>query len=232
MPANKKIIPIISLITSNLFPLYGVMYLGWKIGDIMALYWIENVIIGVFNIPKILLAQFDPGNLIKIASKQMISVAAALNKISTVIFYIIHYGGFSLGHGLFVYVLFIENALAGQRVDPPTLQTILHIITELKVAIVLLFASHLLSFVQNTIGKKEYLTKNVNQAMFDPYKRVLILHVTLIIGASATAIFHHQIAALIILIILKIFVDMTAHIQSHQINRVTVTHDNQVNFNN
>ena len=44
------------LVAFNLVPLAGVLLWGWNVATILVLYWVENGIIGVLNIPKILLA--------------------------------------------------------------------------------------------------------------------------------------------------------------------------------
>lgn len=45
---------VIFLILVNLVPLAGVFVFGWDVGFLMLIYWIETVVIGLFNIPKIL----------------------------------------------------------------------------------------------------------------------------------------------------------------------------------
>ena len=51
------------LIAVNLIPLLGVLVLGWGLFGIMVLYWLENGIIGLFNLPKIALASAPGGGL-------------------------------------------------------------------------------------------------------------------------------------------------------------------------
>jgi hypothetical protein len=45
------------LIAVNTIPLFGVLYFGWSLFSIMFLYWLENGIVGVFNVFKIALAR-------------------------------------------------------------------------------------------------------------------------------------------------------------------------------
>ena len=45
-----------------------------------------------------------------------------------------------------------------------------------------LFLSHLVSFIFNYIGKGEYKQSKVNDLMGQPYGRVVVLHVTIILG--------------------------------------------------
>jgi uncharacterized protein DUF6498 len=50
-------ITVLFLIAVNLIPLFGVLFFGWSLFSIKFLYWIENGIIGFFNIPKIALGE-------------------------------------------------------------------------------------------------------------------------------------------------------------------------------
>lgn len=47
----------ILLVAANLIPLVGVLFFGWSLWTILVLYWVENGIVGFWNVPKILLAQ-------------------------------------------------------------------------------------------------------------------------------------------------------------------------------
>jgi len=50
----------IALILANLIPIVGVIWWDWDIFGVVALYWLENVMIGVFNILKMLTCSPDP----------------------------------------------------------------------------------------------------------------------------------------------------------------------------
>jgi len=47
----------IALVVANAIPLVGVLFFGWSLLTILVLFWIENGIVGLWNIPRILLAQ-------------------------------------------------------------------------------------------------------------------------------------------------------------------------------
>jgi len=46
-----------ALLVANAFPIAGVLFLGWKVFPLVLLYWLENVVVGGFNVAKMLLAQ-------------------------------------------------------------------------------------------------------------------------------------------------------------------------------
>src|SRR3712207_5035022 len=45
------------LLAANLIPLVGVVFFGWSLLTILVLYWLENGIVGLWNVPKIILAK-------------------------------------------------------------------------------------------------------------------------------------------------------------------------------
>ncbi|HTK44627.1 MAG TPA: DUF6498-containing protein [Patescibacteria group bacterium] len=47
----------IALLIANAIPLVGVLFFGWSLLTILVLFWIENGIVGFWNVPKILLAR-------------------------------------------------------------------------------------------------------------------------------------------------------------------------------
>ena len=80
----------LALLAANALPLCGVLFWGWPLGKLMALYWAETAVIGVLNIFRML----------------MISPVAGL---PLAVFFTIHFGGFMLGHGLFLSVMFLDD---------------------------------------------------------------------------------------------------------------------------
>ncbi|NIA27398.1 MAG: hypothetical protein GWP02_05020 [Desulfobulbaceae bacterium] len=51
----------IILILANLVPLAGVLFLGWRVFDVIILYWAENVVIGVINVLRMITCRPEPG---------------------------------------------------------------------------------------------------------------------------------------------------------------------------
>jgi hypothetical protein len=41
-----------ALILANLIPLFGVLFAGWQVFDVVMVFWVENVIIGLINLLK------------------------------------------------------------------------------------------------------------------------------------------------------------------------------------
>jgi len=53
----------IFLILANVVPIFGVLYWGWDATAILVLYWLESVIMGLLNVPKILACRQTEGPL-------------------------------------------------------------------------------------------------------------------------------------------------------------------------
>src|SRR2546421_9142184 len=48
---------LLALLLANAFPIVGVLFLGWTVFPLVLLYWLENVVVGAFNVARLLLAQ-------------------------------------------------------------------------------------------------------------------------------------------------------------------------------
>ena len=86
---------IIALLMMNLVPLIGVFFFGWNVGMIVCLYWLENVIIGLLNIPKILACGRSG---IEGSGRRPSTGGLAY----LCVFFAFHYGAFCAGHYFFL----------------------------------------------------------------------------------------------------------------------------------
>ncbi len=194
---------VIALILVNLTPVFGVFFWGWDVFPIMLLFWSENVIIGLFNILKMMIVK--PGK-----------KESWLLKLFLIPFFIIHYGGFTAAHGMFVLVVFgqyvFENS-AGPRLD-----TIWEIVQEsnLLFAILALFLSHGYSMITNFIKKGEYRQITLSRLMMLPYGRVVLLHVSIVFGGLLMAFLQSPKVGLMLFIFIKIIMDLRAHLREHK----------------
>ena len=182
------------LIFSNLFPLFGALFFGWQISDLMLLFWLESAIIGFFNILK--MAKID-------------GIAA----IFSIVFFIGHFGVFMSVHLMFVFALFFEDA---DTRGIMTLAQAADLFLHMWPAILALVVSHGFSFVENFLGRKEYLSMTLEKQMQKPYSRVVLMHLTLIIGGFMVKAFGSALLPLVLLITLKIIVDINAHKREHK----------------
>lgn len=181
---------------ANAVPIAGVLLLGWSVFPLVLLYWLENVIVGGFNVAKMLLAQpREP--------------AYWAGKLFIVPFFIVHFGLFTFVHG----VLLV--ALLGPKGTQPfdVLGTVAPAIREnhLGWAVVSLVVSHGLSFYWNYIKNGEYQRASMNALMAQPYGRVVVLHLTVLFGGWIVMALGSPLPALLLLVVIKTAADLRAH---------------------
>lgn len=192
----------LALVVANLLPLYLVITGQWSLAQILLLFWLENVIIGLLNIVKLLTCT-DGG------------WWGLPKKLFTSAFFTFHYGMFTLGHGMMIINLFAEQQLPGGVDFSPVIVpfTIQHF--ELWWAGLALFVSHLVSLISNYYMGGEYQRLTTGELMAKPYARVVILHVTVLIGGIIAQALGQPLVALLVLVVLKIVVDVLAHQREH-----------------
>ncbi|GJM13781.1 MAG: hypothetical protein DHS20C12_21840 [Pseudohongiella sp.] len=183
----------IMLILANLIPLFGVWIAGWEIGQIMLLFWTESAIIGYYNLCKMWL----------IGRWSLLFYGP---------FFIGHYGAFMAVHLLFIYALFGGEIAGGADA---TRTQVLSDLLALWPAMLGLLISHGTSFYINFVRKKKSQGRNMAMQMQEPYRRVIIMHLTLILGGFLALSMGTNVAALMSLLLLKIVADLRGHITQH-----------------
>lgn len=210
--ANKGHRPVMlslaALLLVNLLPIFGVLFFGWSVFDVMVLFWLENVVIGLFNI-------------LRMGARLVLMrdwIALLL-----IPFFTFHYGAFCAGHGLFVLALFgegVQTAAQNTGMSPGGLfRMVKTLIASQPVffwATIGLVASHFVSFVVNFLGRDEYRQIEAGELMHAPYKRIVVLHLTIILGAIAVSSLGQPIYALVILIATKTAIDAASHLRERQ----------------
>ncbi len=202
---------ILALIAANLVPVAGVLFFGWNVWTILALYWLENGIVGLFNLPKLLLARGP----ISVRAGRGVAMTMPIRlpsaaRVVAIPFFTFHYGMFWLVHGLFVLVgLPSAAAVAGGRVNVvPSPVT-------LGLAALALFVSHGVSFRTNFLGAREYERRSIAHQMIAPYGRVIMLHVTLVLGGIVVSLTGAPIVLLLVLVVVKTALDLQFHLREH-----------------
>jgi hypothetical protein len=190
------------LVAANLVPVAGVLLWDWSVFALVALFWMENVVIGVLFVLRMLCADpLDPG--------------LWLAKLFLVSFFCLHYGMFTAMHGVFVFGLFGGRTydVRGLQVLEPALRAAADLGLWLPLAV--LVASHGFSFLWNYLWRGEFRRAQIVGMMVKPYARVVVLHLAIILGAFAAAALGSPVWALLILLALKIGLDLKAHVKEH-----------------
>ena len=212
------------LIAVNLGLIAGVIAWDWSVFDIIFLYWVENLVIGAINVLK--MASANPGHesltfLVdamkarstpeqakqmeeKISNSPMTRMGGVI-KLFLIPFFIIHYGMFCYGHGIFIFSMFRDSS-SGDIANGWDLLS-----GNMLFAVSLLAASHLFSFFRNFIAAGEYKHTHPATLMMRPYGRIIALHITIIFGGFLTMAFGSPMGLLVVLMLLKTSVDLAMH---------------------
>lgn len=212
---NSSRVAVALLVLTNLIPLVGVLALGWSLMLILALYWVENGIIGAINIVKILLAQGQggPSVYMQINGRPINSASRA----GTAGFFCLHYGIFWAVHGIFVFTFIplmtgmVDTSSGSANPFEALPDLSLVVFGTLGLAV-----SHGVSFWTNYIGGREYLALSPATVAMQPYGRLVVLHVTIIIGAFVSIFLGTPLGSLLVLIVLKTALDLGLHLRQHQ----------------
>lgn len=175
-------VPLLGILVVNAIPLIGVLWFGWSVFEVLFLYWFENVAIGITHAVRM-------------------EISTRTNKVptgrSTTTFFMLHYGIFTLVHGVFVITLFGVVAGGLAEVGPGFVAPILAIM-----------GWQVLFLVIDTMRTQGFEGRTPNDLMFEPYPRVLALHITVLAGGWLVSEMGSPVWALVILVGIKTAFDL------------------------
>ena len=195
------------LVLGNLLPLWAV-WQGWmSVGDVFVTYWLENVAYWAITIVKVRTARGEGGPTSARMTLNGRPVDASDSR-ALAFFFALHYGIFTLVHGVFAFVMAF---VAGGDLHPATW----------LLAGVALALSHLGSLWLNWYDGGERWRVSAATAMWQPYPRMLVLHVAIIlgfglamqsVGTADTPSGLQELAPVLLLLGLKTLVDLVLHL--------------------
>lgn len=194
-----------ALILVNLVPLAGVLWFGWRMFDVLMLFWMESVVIGVINLLRMAVRLFGAGE---------------LKGVVLIPFFTVHYFGFCAAHGLILVLVFGPPGLSPAQVlgSSGFFEIIRQLLSEptLRWGLIAIAASHLFSFLANFLWAGEWRRTGIDVLMGAPYGRIMLMHVVLVIGAAIFMAIGQPIYALALLVALKILADASAHLRERR----------------
>ena len=107
-----------ALLAANLVPIIGVLLWGWDVTLIIGLYWIENLVIGLLNLPKMWMCEREGRNPLFLS-----------------LFFTVHFGMFCGVHGAAIGTIFMEGDYPLSLLGEPAL----------RLTLIGLFLSHFLN---------------------------------------------------------------------------------------
>jgi hypothetical protein len=191
------------LVAANLVPLVGVLFFGWELMTILVAYWLENGIVGLLNVLRLALAAGDE------TSSARGGGAMSSGKLAVIPFFAVHYGIFWVVHGVFVFAL---PRLTGAADAGPTAGYV-------AVAALALALSHAGSFLANYLGRGEYRRARVGELFLAPYGRVVVLHLTVLLGGFLIIDAGGPALVMALLVALKTVLDLGLHLREHVVRQ-------------
>lgn len=198
------------LVLVNALPIVGVVVWNWDVLDVVVLYWLETLIIGLLNLPKMAMAQ-------------EIEAERALPRLVLITLFILKFVGFCLVHVFLINHMVGNNEAGDAKLFKNPLTEFASLfkrgILTSYLAVIALFASHLFSFFWNYIGRREYREVTASQLLFVPYARFLPLQIVILFSAIAIQFFTETaMYLLLVLIAVKTVIDVGLHLYSHSIS--------------
>jgi hypothetical protein len=171
------------------------------------------------NILKILRAEaIAPSSVRWTLNGRPMSSFNSMNRGAVAGFFSMHYGLFWLVHGVFVFAFVpaltgdLGGALDGTILTPLAQPDY----GVLALGAVGLSISHGVSFWTNYLGRGEYKTLSPAQVMTQPYGRLVIMHLTILLGAVVSIFLGTPVGSLLVLIVGKTALDLAFHLRQHQ----------------
>jgi hypothetical protein len=162
----------------NSLPLVGVLAFGWNVFAIIVLYWIENIFIGVAHAARIHAAG-------QIQRKPRQGREEAM-------FFAMHYGIFTLVHGVFVFAFF--GAMFGLSAP----------LAGLVVSVLALAGWQAAVLFMDIAERKGLEAADLGTLMLAPYGRILALHLTILGGVFLVNALGQPVWAVAVLVGVKI----------------------------
>lgn len=149
----------------NAVALLGVLLLGWPAGNVLLLFWVENAVLGLVTLVKVVTAQGEPTGTLTVNGQPRQGSPALYG-----LFFTFHYGLFCLVHLVFT------GVVAWQIGVEPTFWL-------LGLPAVLLVVRYAVETATSWFGADgQRRTISPSQAMGQPYPRVIVLHLAVLLS--------------------------------------------------
>ena len=182
----------LSLLGVNLGVIVFAVMDAWSLSTILASYWMQSVIIGIFQAKKMLDLKIFSTDGLKINDRPVAPTTATQWKV--VLFFLFHYGIFHAAYAGFI---------LSTGVTPDWLDVLL--------SAAAFFANHLFSYFANRNRARKSIP-NIGTMMFFPYIRIIPMHIFIVFGALAAG----PTFGLVFFLILKTLADEAMHVIEHR----------------
>jgi hypothetical protein len=171
-PQRAWLLPVALAVGLTAITVLGVVAFGWPAGNVFILFWVENAVIGAWNAVRIVTARGD-GRGERAPTITINGRPTAGKPITLALFFCVHYGLFCLVHAVFTgfvaYTLGVEASFSF-----------------LGLPIVLIVIRYTVEVYSVWFGAGQRDVVSPAKAMLQPYPRIIVLHVTVLIAFAVT----------------------------------------------
>lgn len=193
MPNPTRWLPLLLVLVTALVPLAGTLFLGWSVREVLLLYWIENLVIGLWQIVKMARAPLTSSN--------RSFVGALVARGFLLVFFTVHYGGFCAGHGIFILILSSGERFPGNPFDSISLFSLA---PGALLAIGTMFVTHGMATLRDIRARPN---ADASDFMVEPYKNIVVVHVGIVLGGIVAMATGNPVPVLVLIIIGKLILD-------------------------
>jgi hypothetical protein len=188
----------LSLLAVNLIPVACVILFHWDVTRLMLFYCAENVVIGVYNVAKMISAGFAHGR------------TGVFSAIFYVPIFIMHYGLFCLGHGFLILTMGAIYAQGGQFPIPLSVvyEPLFRAQNGFSASLASMVLFHGMAFVFGWLAKGQAHRTTPGDLMFASYGRIGVLHLTLLGGMAMVLVFRQPLGAVAMLGVAKTVLEL------------------------
>jgi hypothetical protein len=190
---------VVFLLLSNMFTILLALYQQWDVGELMWIYWGQSVVIGYFNVHRILdLRQFSTEGF-RINNRPVKPTRKTQR--DTAVFFALHYGFFHFAYMVFLVTdTQVRGVLAWAGV---------------AVCVFAFYLNHRFSYRYNS-KREERRVPNIGSIMFFPYVRIIPMHLMIVAGSRLAG---DSNTGLLVFLLLKTVADVAMHVIGHAMAR-------------
>ncbi len=183
---------------ADLLPVIGVIVFGWGAVPLVALYWLENLVVGAFNV-------------LRMWATGLAGVSRLFGAVFMSGFFTIHYGMFCFVHGVFLRSFDAVSGDAGQFGGSSGMESPVGLVNwalssgpQLPLFVAAIIGVNALFFAFDFIGRRQYEDSNSAKLLFQPYGRIVTLHIAILLGGGLAVALGQPLLGVLFLIVLRV----------------------------
>lgn len=183
---------------ADLLPVIGVIVFGWGAVPLVALYWLENLVIGAFNV-------------LRMWATGLTGISRLFGAVFMSGFFTVHYGMFCFVHGVFLRSFDAVSGSSGAVSSNSGMDSPLGLVNwalssgpQLPMFVMAIIGVNALFFVVDYIGRRQFADSNAAKLLFQPYGRIVTLHIAILFGGGLAVAMGEPLLGVLFLIVLRV----------------------------